>query len=306
MNYLLISVLSLMLMACSEHKQNFPKASSQQTVGLPVNATKLPKTQLIHGWSKKQVQSLQQETAKAVGLNNGVSFHDNFIIDGELFSGPKLIVIPPAVFVMGCYDWDKSCFPREDIKALITINYPFAISEIEVSNADWVLCVKAGYCEAQGFNRSFGVGADFAVTSISRSEALEYVSWLSDVTGNTLDCSHSKYYQTAKSDSCYFNPKERNANPSVEQLQPNAFGLFNIHRGSWEWLQDCWHNNISDNTPKDGSPYKEKGGCKSGVYIARGGNMGGIKRIIRASNRHIGRKNKKFTDVGFRVAREIN
>jgi len=329
MNYLLVSVLCLMLMACSEHKPNLPKASSQQTISLSGSATKLPKTQLIHGWSKEQVQLLQRQTAKAVGLNNGVSFHDNFIIDGEQFSGPKLVLIPPAIFLMGCFEGNTSCFPREDIKALITISYPFAVSEREVSNADWALCVKAGYCES---SYSITGNADFAVTSVSWSETQAYTHWLSVVTGqryrlfsesehehasraggtgallgNNIDCSGPEYQKAnAKSDSCYFNPKERNTNFPLEQLLPNAFGLLNIHRGRWEWLLDCWHDSIFDNTPKDGSPYKEKGGCKSGLYVARGGDMGGLKIIVRSSNRHIGRKNQRFQDVGFRLAREIN
>ena len=318
-----------MLMACSEHKQNFPKASSQQTIGLPDNATKLPKTELIHGWPKEKIQSLQRATAKAIGLNNRVSFYDNFAtIDGEIISSQKMVVIPSAIFVMGCYDGGKSCFPREDIKSLITINYPFAVSENEVSNAEWALCVKAGFCES---NDSITDNADFAVTSISWSEAQAYTRWLSiatgkiyrllsesehehasraagtgDLLGNNLDCSSSKHLKTAKSDSCYFNPKDRYKTQPVGQLQPNAFGLKAIHSGRFEWLEDCWHNSIFDNTPKDGSPYKEKDSCKTGLYVARGGNMGGIKRIIRASNRHIGRKNKKFPDVGFRVVREID
>jgi len=317
-------------MACIEHNPNLPKASSQQTISLSGSGAKLPKAQLIHGWSKEQVQLLQRQTANAVGLNNGVSFHDDFVIDGELFSGPKLILIPPSKFLMGCYEGNASCFPREDIKALITISYPFAVSEREVSNADWALCVKAGYCES---SYSITGNADFAVTSVSWSETQAYTHWLSVVTGQTyrllsesehehasraggtgkllgniLDCSSPEYQKAnAKSDSCYFNPKERNAIPPPEQFLPNAFGLFNIHSGRWEWVQDdCWHNSIFDNTPKDGSPYREKDGCKSGLYVARGGDMGALKRIVRSSNRHIGRKNQKFQDVGFRLAREIN
>jgi len=107
----------------------------------------LPKTQLIHGWNKEQVQLLQRETAKAVGLKNGVSFHDNFIIDGENFLGPKLVLNPPSIFVKGCYDWDKSCFPRAFQKKLITIDYPFAVSEREITNLDFALCVNDGYCK---------------------------------------------------------------------------------------------------------------------------------------------------------------
>ena len=56
----------------------------------------LPAIQNIHGWPAQQVQTLQQQTAQALGL--GVEFSDR-LKDGS--QGPLMMVIPGGRFLMG-------------------------------------------------------------------------------------------------------------------------------------------------------------------------------------------------------------
>jgi len=144
---------------------------------------------------------------------------------------------------------------------------------------------------------------------VSWSDAQRYVNWLSKVTGqkyrllfeeeheylsrtggygnllgNLLDCQDNKYKNSFESDECFFNPEGRKKETFIESRYPsNAWGLVGIHSNKWEWIEDCY-NSIDKNTHTNGTNYPNQASCKSRLYIGRGGNIGAIKHIFRASN----------------------
>jgi formylglycine-generating enzyme required for sulfatase activity len=321
----------VLITGCGEDIKERVEPPKEQITLNPKGTANLAKAQFMHGWSASQVQALQRETAKKLGIKEGVSFQDVITVNGKSFNAPKMVIIPPATYLQGCYDFTPSCFPRNFIKVITTIRYPFAVAERELSVADWNVCVDVGYCEEKPHdgNSTFNDTSNRPVTYVSWSDAQGYVKWLSKATGknyrllfeqeheyasraggygillgNLLDCEDTKY-QNYKSDECYFNSEERRNGELVEKNYPaNAFGLFSMHSHMWEWIEDCYQS-TEKNTHTSGIFYPNKSPCKSRLYIGRGGSMGGIKRIIRASNRHVGRPDKPFYDFGIRIAREI-
>jgi formylglycine-generating enzyme required for sulfatase activity len=88
----------------------------------------------------------------------------------------------------------------------------------------------------------------------------------------------------------------------VGEKEPNSFCLYDMLGNVWEWIEDCWHSDYSDNPPTDGSAWVEEG-C---IYrILRGGSYGLGPRALRVSNR-----DGDYPDVyllpapGFRCARD--
>jgi formylglycine-generating enzyme required for sulfatase activity len=334
MNQLFVFCLLVFVTGCSEYSNQHTNGSPKQQVLLKkISSADLAKAPLMHGWNSSQTQKLQLKVAAELGLDKGISFQDVIHIDGDNVFGPKMIITPPGAFVMGCYDGDVSCFPRNNIKIIVIIDYPLAVAESELTVADWNICVEAGYCKAklEGVSLPMNEPSTKHVTNVSWSDAQSYVSWLSMVTkrkyrllseseheyisraggtgyrlGNLLNCKSEKY-QGIRSDECFFNPNERGKESlSNEVYTANAWGFKLIHSNKWEWVQDCYHQSIDKYTPRDGSSYPIKGACKSKLYIGRGGSMGGIYRILRNSNRHIGRRNEPHADFSIRIAREIN
>ena len=84
----------------------------------------------------------------------------------------------------------------------------------------------------------------------------------------------------------------------VGQLQPNAFGLHDMHGNVWEWCADTWHNNY-DGAPTDGSAW-ESG--DSGWHVLRGGSWYHEAKNLRCAVR--GRKLRQYRRYiywGFRL-----
>lgn len=333
MNKLLMCCFLVLITGCGENSKEHVEPPKDQIILRLKNTADLPEAQFIQGWSASKVRALQIETAKKLGVKEGVSFQDTFILNGKLFNAPKVVIIPQGTFIQGCYDFTPSCFPRNFIKVITTIKYPFAVAEKELSIKDWNICVEAGYCEEKPHygNSSFNEISNRPITFVSWSDTQRYVKWLTKVTGqnyrllfeeeheyasrsggygnllgNLLDCQDDKYKKNFESNECFFNPEDRNKNRFIESpYSANAWGIVGIHSNKWEWIEDCYHS-MKKNTRTNSQTYPKKEPCKSKLYIGRGGDMGGLKILIRASNHHIGRPDKPFYDFSIRIARDIN
>jgi formylglycine-generating enzyme required for sulfatase activity len=75
----------------------------------------------------------------------------------------------------------------------------------------------------------------------------------------------------------------------------------NLH----EWVEDCWHD-AYEGAPEDGSPWLESGGGDCGRRVLRGGSWYNEPRYVRSATRYRNTADFRFTDVGFRLAQDIN
>jgi formylglycine-generating enzyme required for sulfatase activity len=227
---------------------------------------------------------------------------------------PTMIVVPAGSFIMGSpNDWTER--PRHTV----TISKPFAVSQYEVTFADWDACSDYGDCPRLS-DAGFGRGRQ-PVIGVTWQEAQHYADWFSKMTGKTyrlLDEAEYEYAARAGSQTAYpwgddvgvgntdcngCGSQADNRRPSpVGSFGPNAFGLYDIVGNVWEWTQDCWHYNY-DGAPADGSAWIAGGDCDK--HVNRGGSYVSLPNFVRCSSRWGYPSDGRYDSVGFRLARTI-
>ncbi len=91
----------------------------------------------------------------------------------------------------------------------------------------------------------------------------------------------------------------------VNSLEPNSWGLYNMHGNVSEWVEDCFHESYFG-APSDGSAwvtyYTWTDPAQDWVRVLRGGDYLSEADEIRSSYR--GRADSAYsgTQIGFRVA----
>jgi formylglycine-generating enzyme required for sulfatase activity len=91
----------------------------------------------------------------------------------------------------------------------------------------------------------------------------------------------------------------RNASGSthpVAQLQPNAWGLYDMLGNVWEWCADAW-------TRYGTAPCVDPRTTEGGERVRRGGSWGSDARFARAACRMAHAANDRYGNVGFRMIR---
>jgi formylglycine-generating enzyme required for sulfatase activity len=181
---------------------------------------------------------------------------------------------------------------------------PFAVSQYEVTFAQWDACVAAGGCN--GLTPSdfeWGRG-DRPVIHVMWEDAQAYVQWLSLRTGHryrllTTDEWAAAAFPGGRRQNYYWGNEEPACEPGarngvayayclphstrpVGSFQPNAFGLYDMLGNVREWLED---------------PYYEGGVARTliGSSWRSGDALGG---------REQGGEIESGADIGIRVARE--
>ncbi len=87
----------------------------------------------------------------------------------------------------------------------------------------------------------------------------------------------------------------------VGQLEPNAWGIYDMCGNVWEWVQDYWHDSY-EGAPGDGSAWETPA---TNRRCARGGsyyNDTGCPSAFRAGSGIS--PDSRYADYGFRIVRE--
>jgi formylglycine-generating enzyme required for sulfatase activity len=91
----------------------------------------------------------------------------------------------------------------------------------------------------------------------------------------------------------------------VRAFPANAFGLFGTVGNVFQWTEDCFVEGGYAGAPTDGSARtsaRTVEGC--GLRVIRGGSWLNSSRGLRAAMRDLDRQGDRYTNVGFRIARE--
>jgi formylglycine-generating enzyme required for sulfatase activity len=232
---------------------------------------------------------------------------------------PEMVVVPAGEFLRGSPEDEEGRFADEGPRHRVTLAQPFAVGKHAVTFEEWDACVAAGGSAHQPGDNGWGRGRQ-PVIYVSWVDAQDYVSWLSRTTGKPyrlLSEAEWEYASRAGTTTRYpwgSEPGTGHANfdgsgsewsglrtAPVGSFLPNAFGLHDMIGNVGEWVQDCWRRSY-DGAPTDGRAC-EAGSCRRRVF--RGGFWNGGPGSARVANRSRDEPDKRYGNVGFRVARTL-
>jgi formylglycine-generating enzyme required for sulfatase activity len=235
---------------------------------------------------------------------------------------PVMVVIPAGEFTMGAPVAEAPGASQHRVR----LAEPFAVSRFEITFEEWDRCVTDGGCGGYSpGDEGWGRGKR-PVMNTSWLDAKAYVEWLSRKTGKRYELlSEAEWEYAARAGtSTPFHtgetilPDQANYDASTDgtgssdlnrqktlpvgAFAPNGFGLYDMHGNVSEWVEDCWFDDYTELTPKDGSPSPE-GDCKG--HVVRGGSWEDSDVELRAAARTGGGKEDRFYTDGLRIARDL-
>jgi len=89
----------------------------------------------------------------------------------------------------------------------------------------------------------------------------------------------------------------------VGSFKPNAFGLFDMVGNVWQWCQDNWHQDYTQNPPHDGSVWQ---GGDASLRVLRGGSWYSPPYTLSSANRYGLQPVFRYYGVSFRIARTLS
>lgn len=270
--------------------------------------------QLPHKWSEFDPHLLGREAEKR--LKPGDSFREC------AKDCPEMVAVPPGSFSMGSPISEMGRFGNESPRQNIVLPRIFAVSRFEVTNNEWDACVAVHGCDAIADVRTFPSGNQ-PVVNVSWEDTRKYVTWLSRMTGKPyrlLSEAEWEYVARAGSAAAYSWGEEVRANGQamancdgcgsvhggrepapVGSFAANAFGLHDLHGNVWEWVEDCYADDLRAVTG-DGAP-RVMEGCSR--RSGRGGAWDLPPRAVRSAVRSGSYPGTRSNALGFRVARTL-
>ena len=208
----------------------------------------------------------------------------------------------------------------------VTIARPFALSQTEITAADYQACVHANACAAQPY-----VARDMSLpaVNITRRDAARYIAWLNKTVGgsayrlpseaeweyaargNAAGAADDPPYPWGRAaDHNRANFKgtggidiwDTNSAPAMS-FPANPFGLYQMHGNVGEYVADCYSLSHAG-APADGSARLERDGDCS-YFVTKGGDRTDEASGIRSAAREIATSGNSGSWTGLRVARDL-
>lgn len=264
----------------------------------------LPAIQNIHGWSAQQVQTIQQQTAQALGLE--VEFCDR-LQDGS--EGLTMVVIPGGLFLMGSPPEELGRIDNERQHEVEIA--PFALGKYAVTFEEYDRFAMAAEREKPK-DEGWGRGSR-PVISVNWFDAVAYAEWLSQQTGQTYRLpieAEWEYACRAGTTTRFYCGVDISDAPityglghrtiALNQVQANAWGMHDLHGNVWEWTGSEYDEGYG------GAELRTVSGPSSGgPRVVRGGSWLSGPLMLRSAARHWDAPRLRSNTVGFRLARTL-
>ncbi|MEL6568062.1 MAG: SUMF1/EgtB/PvdO family nonheme iron enzyme [Pseudomonadota bacterium] len=246
-------------------------------------------------------------------------------------SCPLMVTLPAGTAQLGASQSDNDASPAEGPQRPVTFSGFFAMSETEVTFAQWRACVAGGGCSAVANDNGWG-RSNRPVINVTWNDASAYAAWLSQQTGERYALpSEAQWEYAARGGETGTLPggsaaavcavangagiesglawaNSACADPAPDRTLPagsliaNRFGLKDMVGNVAEWTQDCNTLNLRD-APSDGSA-DLRGSCNQ--RAVRGGSWFSGPKDLRFTSRLMLRRGDSNDFTGFRVVREVS
>ncbi len=260
--------------------------------------------------------------------------------DAKPEQAPEMVLVPTGKFTMG--DTENAGAKNEYPVHKVSIDKPFAVGKYEVTVGQFGRFVKAtGYVtDAEKGNNCFTYDSsrywmwqegsnwrspgfrqqdDHPVVCVSWRDAQAYVQWLSKETGEAYRLPSEaewEYVARAGTEGGWFWGKAddcKSANcctgvlwlekqtQTVGSYAANSFGLHDTAGNVWEWTASPYHERYNGSEMQ---VLSSDAGLADAIAV-RGGSWYRFEAFVRSAARGGNWPQSRFSDVGFRVARDV-
>ena len=224
--------------------------------------------------------------------------------------GMTMVLLPAGSFAMGG-DWDAEQADENELpRHVAAFDQPFYIGRSTVTQSQWQTVM--------GHNPSEFPGEDRPVENVSHDDALAFIARL-NARENTRTYrlpteAEWEYAARAGSPAAYgfgaairklkdyawYRANSGQATHPVGRLQPNAWGLFDMHGNVHEWCADWYARDYYAV-----SPARHPTGPARGVArVLRGGDWGSEDWYCRCAVRSLSSPQRRSPRVGFRLVKQ--
>ena len=228
---------------------------------------------------------------------------------------PEMATVPAGTVLLGAPDGEKNHFNTDEFPQVAVDIPAFEISRHEITFAEYDACVENFGCTPVEDKNKFGRG-DRPVANVSFEQVQAYVAWLNRSNPPTpfrlpseaeweyaaragSDGQWSTGDEITKADANFDNNARKTL--VVGSLNPNAFGLFDVHGNVAEWTADCYVPSHEFRDP--GAGPRTDGTCKT--RVVKGGHYAQVANYVRITKRARHRPDDGDDKIGFRVARDV-
>ena len=229
---------------------------------------------------------------------------------------PEMVSIPAGEYMMGSPASEMYRGAEDQHRVTIPA---FALSKYEITFDEWDACVADGGCGGyRPEDNGWGRGKN-PVINVSWADATAYAEWLSRKTGKAYRLpSESEWEYAARAGTTTAfsfgetltadqanidgspNGQNRQRTTPVGSFPANAFGLHDMHGNVWEWIDDCFVDEYTAQTPSDGAPFRRPE-CQG--HVMRGGSWEDYLGEARSGARVGAFTDDAYPSDGIRVAR---
>lgn len=235
---------------------------------------------------------------------------------------PELVTVLAGAFVMGAGEDDKFATKLELPRHEVVFPKPFALGKYPVTFAQYDAYVEATSGLAAPPDYETGRG-DHPVGSVSWLDVQGYLEWLRNLTGKPFRLPSEAEWEyacragttttfstgddlTTEQANYWYSENGKKIGPGkplpVGSYAPNAFGLYDMHGTICELVEDSWADTYEERT-SDPAPYYSD---ESHLVITRGGAWDYAARLLRSAFRDWVDRDRRFDNIGFRVACDID
>jgi formylglycine-generating enzyme required for sulfatase activity len=224
----------------------------------------------------------------------------------------EFVLIPPGKFQMGSPEHEKGRQRNESPLRTAIIESSFYLSKYEITQAIW----KA----VTGRNPSARKGNDLPVDSVSWTACRDFLGrlnrtvrselpktffrlpseaeWEYACRAGTVTSFHTGDDENKLARTAWFSDTSGGKTHPVGRLDPNPWGLFDVHGNVYEWCADNHHHDY-EGAPLDGGAWLADG--NPGIKMLRGGGCRSTLEQCRSAYRWILNKDTGADDKGLRV-----